>query len=114
MPYKDSTGQPAGYGTMDDYGPLEPEDLYEKEILNEPVENPVADAGMFPVDPDFLPVEQPPPATAERPNQAPGGGDMLDYQKMIHKMLIARVSARTKASEAFAQKNQAMNDDGEY
>ena len=114
MPYKDSTGQPAGYETMDDHGPLEPEDLYDDEVLNEPVENPVADAGMFPVDPEYLPNEQSPPAQMQQPNEAPGGGNMLDYQKMIHKMLMQRVAAKSRASEAFAQKNQATSDDGEY
>ena len=114
MPYKDSVGQPAGYETMDDHGPLQPEDLYDSEVLNEPVENPVADAGMFPVDPEFLPAEQPPPSEMQRPEAAPDGGNMMEYQKMIHKMLMQRASTRSRASEAFAKKNQAVNDDGEY
>ena len=114
MPYKDSTGQPAGYGNMDDYGPLEPEDLYDDEVLNEPVENPVADSGMFPIDPEFMPTEQGPPAQMQQRNEAPGGGSMAEYQKMIHKLLMERSTAKSRASEAFAKKNQSINGDGEY
>ena len=114
MPYKDSVGQPAGYETMDDYGPLEPEDLYDDEVLNEPVENPVSDDGMFPIDPEFMPAEQGPPAQMQAPNEAPGGGDMMQYQKMILKMLMELVATKSRASDAFAQKNQAASDDGEY
>lgn len=47
MPYRDSIGQPAGYGAGGQYGPLQAEDMYEDVVLHEPVENPVADADMY-------------------------------------------------------------------
>ena len=48
MPYRDSIGQPAGYGSGSPHGLLRPEDLYDEAVLHEPVENPVADAEMGP------------------------------------------------------------------
>ena len=116
MPYKDSVGQPAGYETMDDYGPLEPEDMYEREILNEPVENPVADADMFSGDPMYEPEYQEAPGQfqPQGPEQgSPGRSDMAEYQAMIHKMLLQRMATRKESSKKFAEKNMAMNDAGE-
>lgn len=116
MPYKDSVGQPAGYESMDDYGPLEPEDMYDQEVLNEPIENPVSDAGMFSGDPMYEPEYQDAPGQMQAPDEggaAPGGGDMAEYQAMIHKMLLQRMASKRESSKKFAEKNMAMNDNGE-
>ena len=47
MPYRDSIGQPAGYQNGSPYGALEPEDMYEDDVLNEPVNNPLTDGEMY-------------------------------------------------------------------
>lgn len=103
---KNSIGQMTGYDSMDDYGPLEPEDLYES------AGNPVVDGDMFPNDPQFMPSGQ--VFEEEAPQMAPDGGDMMSYQKMIHKMLMQRAAAKSRGSETFSKKNMKTNDSGEY
>ena len=71
MPYRDSIGQPAGYQNGSPYGALEPEDMYEDDVLNEPVGNPLTDGEMY--EAEMGPEMGQIPGAPEMPGQMPMG-----------------------------------------
>ena len=115
MPYRDSLGQPAGYGGTNMYGPLQIEDMHP--VLNEPVENPVTDADMYAMDPVF----QPPmgqQATPMGPQMGlyqggPGGGhaalSSMELRQMMQHRIREREASRHAATLRFNEKTQKMN-----
>ena len=71
MPYRDSIGQPAGYGTGNQYGPLQAEDMYEDDVLQGEVRNPVADGEMYEM--EMGPEMGQMPGAPQMPGQMPMG-----------------------------------------
>tara|TARA_A100000172_G_C3033544_1_gene107622 strand:- start:784 stop:1131 length:348 start_codon:yes stop_codon:yes gene_type:complete len=114
MPYKDSIGQPAGYGSNNTYGPLQAEDMFET------VGNPVVDAEAFEMEmgPEMgqIPMQQQMPAQMPMGEMGPEMGQIQEQEMdpmyaadMMRERLRRRQEQLNNASMRFMEVTHELN-----
>ncbi len=120
MPYKDSIGQPAGYGASNPHGPLQAEDMFEDAVIHEHVGNPLTDGEAYEMEmgPEMGQI----PAQPQMPGQMPMGEmgpemgpieeqsmDPADAGAMMRERLRKRQEQLNNASMRFMEVTHELN-----